>query len=505
MTMQENNKKIAKNTVALYIRMAITMVVSFFTVRITLQVLGSDDYGLNNLVGSIVALFSFINGSMGTAVQRFYSYEIGKNNQQRLAKVFGVGLYLHCWVAAITLLVGEVFAFFFLGKLNIPAERMFAAHVVFQISLLSLLLNIINVPYAALLRAREDFAKFATLDIIQALCRLVILYLLYVISFDKLITLSVMNFSITLMYILAVNYLARKYKETAFRIDRDKTLVKEMTGFISMLLFTVLFSLLRDKGIVVLINIFFNLTINAAYAIAAQIMTMVNTFAMNFKQAMVPQIMAAYSAGNRGRMNQLIDSGTKITFVLLLLITAPVIVEPHFVLDIILADVPPYAPQFTVLVLINVNVASFTYFLYQSVHATGKIKWQQTYMSGLYLLNVVLIFVVFKLGGNCLSAIYVTIGCSLLQCMVNIWFAKRTFDFDIANFMKKIVARSILMALLVFSVIMLVPAQEESWGRFLVHTSVMYGMIILSCVFFYLDKQERENLKALISKKWGKK
>ena len=505
MTMQENNKKIAKNTVALYIRMAITMVVSFFTVRITLQVLGSDDYGLNNLVGSIVALFSFINGSMGTAVQRFYSYEIGKNNQQRLAKVFGVGLYLHCWVAAITLLVGEVFAFFFLGKLNIPAERMFAAHVVFQISLLSLLLNIINVPYAALLRAREDFAKFATLDIIQALCRLVILYLLYVISFDKLITLSVMNFSITLMYILAVNYLARKYKETAFRIDRDKTLVKEMTGFISMLLFTVLFSLLRDKGIVVLINIFFNLTINAAYAIAAQIMTMVNTFAMNFKQAMVPQIMAAYSAGNRGRMNQLIDSGTKITFVLLLLITAPVIVEPHFVLDIILADVPPYAPQFTVLVLINVNVASFTYFLYQSVHATGKIKWQQTYMSGLYLLNVVLIFVVFKLGGNCLSAIYVTIGCSLLQCMVNIWFAKRTFDFDIANFMKKIVVKSILMALLVFSVIMLVPAQEESWGRFLVHTSVMYGMIILSCVVFYLDKQERENLKALISKKWGKK
>lgn len=503
--MQENNKKIARNTIALYFRMAITMAVSFFTVRITLQVLGSEDYGLNNLVGSIVALFSFINGSMGTAVQRFYSYEIGKNNEQRLSKVFGVGIYLHCWVAAITLLVGEIFAVFFLGKLNIPQERMFAAHVVFQISLFSLLLNILNVPYAALLRAREDFAKFATLDIIQALCRLVILYLLYVISFDKLITLSVMNFVITFSYIMAVNFLARKYKETAFRIDRDKTLVKEMTGFISMLLFTVLFSLLRDKGVVVLINIFFNLTVNAAYAIAATIMNMVNTFAMNFKQAMVPQIMAAYSAGNRQRMNQLIDSGTKITFVLLLLVTAPVIAEPHFVLDVILADVPPYAPQFTVLALINVNVASFTYFLYQSVHATGKIKWQQTYMSVLYLLNVVLIYVVFCLGGSCYSAIYVTIACSLLQCVVNIWFARKTFGFDLKAFSKNILFKSVVIAAAVFAVSFAFPEQEGSWARFIMHTSAMYAMIVVSCVFYYLDRQEREYLKGFAEKKWGRK
>ena len=176
--MLDNNKRIAKNVVALYIRMAFTMVVSFLTVRVTLQVLGSEDYGLNNLVGSVVSLLTFINGSMGTAVQRFYSYEIGKGNENQLSRVFGVGMFLHICVALITFLAGEIFALFFLSSLNIPVERMIAAHVVFQISLLSLIVDILSVPYAAMLRAREDFDKFAILDVVQAIFRLIILYLL---------------------------------------------------------------------------------------------------------------------------------------------------------------------------------------------------------------------------------------------------------------------------------------------------------------------------------------
>ncbi len=156
-----NSKKIATNTIALYIRLGITMFISFFTARVMLQQLGVEDYGLNNLVGSIVTMFSFINGSMGTAVQRFYSIEIGKGNPERLGRVFGVGLYLHIIVAFITFLIAEIFAVFFLHKMNIPEDRMFAAQIVFQISVISLILNIINVPSAALLRAREMFSKTA--------------------------------------------------------------------------------------------------------------------------------------------------------------------------------------------------------------------------------------------------------------------------------------------------------------------------------------------------------
>ena len=150
-----NKKKIASNTIALYIRMGITMIISFFVTRVTLQQLGVEDYGLNNLVGGVVSMFSFLNGSMGTAVQRFYSYEIGRREEEKLGKIFGVSLYLHTWIAIVTVVMSEVFAIFFLSKLNIPAERMTAANIVFQISILSLALNIINVPYSALLRARE--------------------------------------------------------------------------------------------------------------------------------------------------------------------------------------------------------------------------------------------------------------------------------------------------------------------------------------------------------------
>ena len=187
MSYEINKKKIAHNTVSLYIRMGFTMLVSFFTTRIVLQVLGVEDYGLNNLVGSIVSLLSFINGSMGTAVQRFYSIEIGKKNETRLSRIFGTGLYIHIIVALITVIIAEIFAIFFLDQLNIPPNRLITAHWVFQISIVSLALNIINVPYSALLRAREEFSKMAIIDIIQAVLRLLILFPLFYATFDKLI------------------------------------------------------------------------------------------------------------------------------------------------------------------------------------------------------------------------------------------------------------------------------------------------------------------------------
>ena len=196
-----NQKKIAKNTIVLYVRMAFTMVIGFIATRVTLQQLGVDDYGLNNLVGSIVSMLSFLNGSMGTAVQRYYCVEIGKGNDGALKRVFGTGLFLHIVVAIVTVILAEIFAVFFLHKMNIPLERLHAAQVVFQISILSMALNVVSVPYAALLRARELFDKIAIVEIVQAVLRLVILYLLTVIDYDKLITLSVLGLGVTVYYI----------------------------------------------------------------------------------------------------------------------------------------------------------------------------------------------------------------------------------------------------------------------------------------------------------------
>ena len=224
---RSGNKRIAKNTIALYIRMGITMLISFFTTRITLEILGVDDFGLNNVVASVVSMFGFINGSMGTAVQRFFSIEIGKNNHKFLERVFGTGLYLHTIVAGITFILTEIFAIFFLSKLNIPPDRIFAAHCVFQISILSLVLNIINVPFQALLKAHEEFSKIAVLDVLRAVLKLGVLFLLYRIQYDKLVALSLLNFAVTIIYISIIVAFARKYSEAKFKLLRDKVLVKK--------------------------------------------------------------------------------------------------------------------------------------------------------------------------------------------------------------------------------------------------------------------------------------
>lgn len=499
--MLDNNKRIAKNVVALYIRMAFTMVVSFLTVRVTLQVLGSEDYGLNNLVGSLVSLLTFINGSMGTAVQRFYSYEIGKGDDSGLSKVFGVGMYLHICVAFVTFVIGEIFAIFFISTLNIPSDRFLAAHIVFQISLVSLVLDILNVPYAAMLRAREDFDKFALLDVLQAVARLIVLYCLFVISFDKLISLSMLNLLVTILYVIGVTYLASKYPATKFRIVRDKKLVKEMMNFISMLLFTVLFSILRDKGIVILLNLFFGLLINAAYGVASQVMNMANTFAMNFKQALVPQIMASFSAGNMKRMEELIFTGTKITFVLMLLITVPLILEADFLLNILLEDVPSKTSGFTILVLINVNISSFTYFLYQGVHATGNVKGQQILMSLTYLLNIVLIYVFFKIGFGYYYALYITICFSIIQCLINIYYAYVTFGLAVRRFFSLVIFKSVIVIIVSSGTIFLTkPLFHDSVLERISFIAFVELIIVILSYYIYLDVRERTSVDLMIKK-----
>lgn len=482
------------------------MFISFFTARVTLQQLGVEDYGLNNLVGSIVSMFSFINGSMGTAVQRFYSIEIGKNNEGRLGRVFGVGLYLHVIVAAITLVLAEVFAVFFLHKMNIPAERMVAAQVVFQISVISLVLNIINVPYSALLRAREMFSKTAIIDVVQSLLRLVVLYLLVHINFDKLITLSLLNLGITLFYVCSLFFLARRFEETHNPPLRDKELIKQMLSFISMLLVTVLAQLLKTKGIVVLINLFFGLVINAAYAVAVQVSHTVNTFVVNFKQSMVPQMMSAYGAGDKQAMQKIINMGTKITFLLMLMISVPVIFEGQFILNIWLGTPPEHSSRLVVLVLLAINISSFTYFHYQGVHATGKILGQQIWISSSYVLNVAIILLAFKLGAGFESALYVNMVVSAFQCCVNLYYSKICYDYNIRDFVRHTLLPCVLTVLVIVSVLLpMVLLIHPSVERFFMVSCVAEGLIGVLGYFMVLDTIERKRLLEFLRKVKKKK
>ncbi len=501
-----DSKKIAKNTIALYLRLGVTMIISFFMTRVMLEQLGVEDYGLNNLVGSIVSMFSFINGSMGTAVQRFYSIEIGKDNVDRLKRAFGVGLYLHIIVAIITILLAESFAIFFLHKMNIPQERMFAAQVVFQISIFSLALNIINVPYAALLRAREMFSKTAVVEIVQAFLRLGVLYLLVHINYDKLITLSFLNLCITLYYVGTLTIMARKFQETHSRPVRDKELIKEMLTFISMLLATVLAQLAKTQGIVILINLFFGLVINAAYAVAVQVSNLVNSFVVNFKQSMVPQMMSAYGANNRSAMYKIINMGTKICFLLMLMITIPVMFEGQFILDIWLKTPPEHSARLVALVLIAINISSFTYFQYQGVHATGKITSQQIWMSSTYIANIVIIYIVFKMGGSFESALYVNMIISAVQCVINLYYAHQRYDYDVKQFLRSILFPCLIVVVIVVAAMLgLTLNLNPTFGRFLLVFGASEVLIITLGYFILLNGREKQQVISFVKQTVSKR
>lgn len=495
MTYQVDNKKIAKNTLALYFRMGFTMAVAFIATRVTLKVLGVGDFGLNNLVSGVVALFSFLNASLGTAVQRYYSIEIGKGNSKRLKTIFGSALSMHFIVAFVTVALMEIFAVFFLHKLNIPVERMHASQTVFQISIISLFFNILSVPYSAMLRAREKFSSIATIDIVQAILRLGVLYLLYTINYDKLITLSLLNFAISLFYIGSLVVLASKEEACHSAFCWDKDIINGMMKFISMLILTVLASLFRDKGVIVLINLFFGLAINAAYAVAMQVMSLTNSFVTNFKQSMVPQMMASYGYGDLSTMHRLINLGTKITFLLMLAISMPIMFECEYILGIWLGTPPKHTSELVILALINVNISSFTYFLYQGVQATGNITKQQSVFSLLYMLNVLLIFLFFKLGANFSSALYVTIMISVLQCVVNLYFSKQAYSYNIRNFILHIFYRCVVaVGIYYLGFRLLYVLFEPSFLRLFI--SVFVSIVFCVCVgiFIILDRKERENV-----------
>lgn len=505
MAFQINSKKIAKNTITLYLRQIITMLISFFSARITLKQLGINDYGLNNLVGSIVSMFSFINGSMGTAVQRFYNYEIGQDNTNRLKKIFGSGLFLHLIVALLTLVISEFFAIFFLKKLNIPSDRLFAAQIVFQISIATLILGIVTVPYSALLKARELFSQIAIIDIIQAILRLVVLYLLTLFSFDKLILLSLMNFAISLGGIIAFVVMGRKFDETHSLPIYDKSLIKEMIKFVSLLLFTVLSSLLNSQGIVMLINLFFGLSINAAYGAAVQVQNAVNSFVTSFKSSIVPQIMSSFGANNLSGMHKLINYGTKITFLLLLLVTFPLIFSSQWVLTIWLETPPEHTANLVILVLISINISSFTYFLEQGIHASGKIVKHQLLLSSSFLISILVVYILFNLNFSFYSAIIVNMIIGCLQGGINLYYAKKCFSYPIKPFIRKILIPSLFFVIISYIIFKTESTLDLSDSvKFIIFLFTdLTALPILSYIILF-DKNEKTTIKNIIKNKFSK-
>ena len=386
----ENNKRIAKNTLLLYGRMLFAMAISLYTSRVILNTLGVTDYGIYNVVGGVVTMLGFLTGSLGAASSRFITYELGKGDMNVMKRTFGNIKTIHFILAGIVLLLGETIGLWFvLNKLQIPAERMTAAVWVYQFSVLSFILSVISVPYNAAIIAHERMKAFAYIGIIDAVLKLLIVYLLLVVPYDKLIVYAFLFFCIQLFDRIVYGvYSSRHFEETRARCVFDKKMFKEIFSFAVWTMNGNFAVIGYTQGINILLNMFFGPVVNAARGIAVQVQGVVQNFCYNFQMALNPQLTKSYAQNDLLNMRRLLKISSKFSFFMLFFIALPLMLEAPLVLKWWLGIVPDHTVSFLRLILCSSMLITLSNPLVVSVHATGHIKRFQA-IEGTMLLCIV--------------------------------------------------------------------------------------------------------------------
>lgn len=396
-----SNKRIAKNTLLLYARMLLLLVVSLYTSRVVLATLGIDDFGIYNVVGGIVTMFTFLNAAMGNSSHRFITFALGKGNEKELKDVVGATCLIH-WVLAIFILVlAETVGLWFLhNKMVIPADRMVAAEWVYQFSIIACMVTIISVPYNAMIIAHEKMGAFAFISIMDAVLKLLIAFLIQYVGGDKLILYAALILGITVLDRLIYQiYCRRKFEEAKnIRFTRF-TQLKDMTSFAGWSLVGNFAYIGYTQGLNILLNMFFGPAVNASRGIAVQVQSAVKGFVTNFQTAVNPQIVKSYAQGDFARLHTLVYSGSKFSFYLLFCMVLPISIEAETLLGLWLKEVPDYAVIFTILTLLILLVEPLTGPIDRANMATGKIKSYQILEGGSLILILPIAYIVLKMGG----------------------------------------------------------------------------------------------------------
>jgi O-antigen/teichoic acid export membrane protein len=501
----ENNKRIAKNTLFLYFRMLLSMGVSLYTSRVVLNTLGIEDYGVANVAGGVIVMFSFLNSSMSGATSRFLTFELGCGNYEKLKKTFSAALTVHFIIAGIILILGETIGLWFLeNKLVIAPERMNAARWVYQLSILSTMISITQAPYSATIIAHERMNIYAYMEILNSFLKLGIVYLLVISSFDKLIFFAALNLCVTVMIITIYRiYCLKNFPESHYKYEWNKEIMKPMLSFSGWDLLGSLSYLSKTQGINILLNLFFGVVVNAAYGIATQVQSAVSQFSGNFLAAVRPQIVKYYAANEIDKMQHLMFNASKLSFFLIFLISFPLIIENHFILQLWLKQVPEYAVPFCRLILLSFWISAIFLPVQFVIHATGKIKRMTTTISTIYILTLPVSYVVFKLGFSPVSSFVINLIITFFGCQVYIWALNKNIpQISIFNFYKKVVLICIVVGLLSSIVPFYIHySMNEGWGR-LIYVIISSGIVSLFAGYFLIlsENMRRKGLNLVMQK-----
>ena len=472
------------------------MGVGLLTSRVVLRVLGVDDFGVYNVVGGVVAMFSFINASMSGATSRFLTYGLGANDSEHLKKIFSVSLEIHVVISLFVLILAETIGLWFLNKkLDIPQESMYAANWVYQCSILTAIISITQVPYNAAIIAHENMDVFAGVEIVNSILKLLIVFILYITVRDKLMIYGFLTLGVALIIALIYRiYCLRHYWECKFSLTNDRTLIKPMFSFFGWDLYGNLSTIMRTQGVNMLINIFFGVIANTAYGIAMQVQNAVGAFSSNIVTAVRPQIIKNYASGEYDAMKHLIYTSSRYIFMLLLAISMPIIIEMNFILEVWLGEVPVYSVWFCRLTILFLFFSTLSVIMVTGVHATGRIKIPSFVNGSIYLSVVPISYIAFKYGGSIYipficNAIFVFFGCCINLYTIRRFITQFTFSSYFSEVLLRCTLATFCSTIIPIIVYLLIPS---GWLRLCLEVITSILGVIVATLCIVSSKSEKD-------------
>ena len=477
------------------------MLISLYTSRVVLRELGVEDYGIYNVVGGIVTMFSFMTATLSTAAQRYLAYELPKNNERRLKETFSLIVLSFGIILVFTFILSEFLGVWFLNThMNIPSGRMLAANWVLQASIITFILNILTAPYLAVIIAHEQMTVYAYISIIDAILKLSVAYLLQVILYDKMVVYAVLMVLCTLLITYTLRlYCKKHFTESHYVFFYDANRLKVITAFAWWNTLGALANTLRGQGINILLNLFFNPVINAARAISYQVGGALNLFAINFYTAIRSQIIANYSVGDTKRMHSLIINGSRFTSLLLTVLIVPLILNTEYILGLWLVNIPDYSIIFVRLVLVCTLIEAPLGPLLTGIQATGRMKEYNLIVSTIYLLNIPISYVMLKIGCSPESTFYVTIILIVIAIIPKLLLCQKFYELSIAKYIWEVIIWCSLIGFVCWSLGILIQMVFEAYN--MAHEAILIVISLLESIMIVLSIGLKSNERKLLYNK----
>lgn len=499
-----DSRRIAKNTIFLYVRLILVMGVQLYSSRVILDKLGATDYGLYYVVFGVIGLLSFLNGTLSSGTSRFITFELGKGDSERLRTTFSTTLISHILLAGVIFLLGETIGLWYANNVMVvPEGRMTAAMIVYQISILSTMISILQVPFTSEIMAHEEMNVYAYLGIYEACAKLAVVFLIIYTTFDKLICFAVLQCVVVLsVFCFYVYYSKKRFQEVTFQKYFDKDIFKSILKFSGWNIIANLSNTLMSQGVIMLFNLFFAPVVVAAQAISNQISNALMQFVNNVRQAVNPQVIKLYADKQYKESQLLTFMSAEYIFDLLLLLGVPCIMVMPALLDLWLVDVPEYAIAFAQLIIIQDILGNFSAAFYTPMLAANKLSKNSVASVFLCLMQFVLLWILFAWGFGPLWARYLAIlSCVIFSFVIKPYILWKDIDYNLIDIYKciwqclKIMQTVIIVCVGVY---LLIP-QNSLFASFLV--AVVSVFVVVSTALFYMNKTKRSIIINIVLKK----